>query len=94
MGGAVITLFFLPWLDKSPVKSIRYRPGWHRAIYIVFAINFLVLGYFGIQPPSPVAHVVATICTFIYFGFFFLMPWWSRMGTFKPVPLRLTYKPH
>ena len=48
MGGAVIILFFLPWLDHSPVKSIRYRPSWHKWLYGVFVINFLVLGYLGI----------------------------------------------
>ena len=48
MGGAVIILFFLPWLDHSPVKSIRYRPGWHKYVYGVFVVFFLVLGYLGI----------------------------------------------
>jgi len=94
MGGAVLIFFFLPWLDRSPVKSIRYRPSWHRAIYVLFALNFMVLGYFGIQPPSPLAYAVALTCTLLYFSFFFLMPWWSRLGTFKPVPQRLVYKAH
>ncbi len=53
MGGAVIILFFLPWLDHSPVKSIRYRPGWHKYVYGVFVVDFVVLGYLGVQPPSP-----------------------------------------
>src|SRR5438045_1848834 len=53
MGGAVIILFFLPWLDASPVRSIRYRPGWHKWVYGVFVVFFFVLGYLGIQPPSP-----------------------------------------
>ena len=48
MGGAVVILFFLPWLDRSPVKSIRYRPGWHKYVYGVFVVIFLVLGYLGI----------------------------------------------
>ncbi|MDX1669916.1 MAG: cytochrome b N-terminal domain-containing protein, partial [Limnobacter sp.] len=94
MGGAVVILFFLPWLDKSPVKSIRYRPAFHKYIYALFAVSFIVLGYLGVQPPSPVGNVLAKIGTVIYFGFFLLMPWWSKMGTFKPVPDRVTFQPH
>jgi ubiquinol-cytochrome c reductase cytochrome b subunit len=54
MGGAVVILAFLPWLDQSPVKSIRYRPGSHKLVLTVFVIIFLILGYLGVQPPSPV----------------------------------------
>ncbi|CAG1016380.1 ubiquinol-cytochrome c reductase cytochrome b subunit [Burkholderiaceae bacterium] len=91
MGGAVIILFFLPWLDYSPVKSIRYRPGWHKYVYGLFVVNFLILGYLGVQPPSPIGERVSQVGTLFYFGFFLLMPWWSRMGEFKPVPERVTY---
>lgn len=94
MGGAVVILFFLPWLDKSPVKSIRYRPALHKYIYAVFIVAFIILGYLGVQPPSPVGNVVAKICTLIYFAFFLLMPWWSKIGEFKPVPDRVTFQPH
>lgn len=94
MGGAVIILFFLPWLDRSPVKSIRYRPSWHKYVYGVFVFFFLVLGYLGAQPPSDVGNYVSQIGTLVYFGFFLLMPWWSRMGTFSPVPDRVTYAAH
>jgi ubiquinol-cytochrome c reductase cytochrome b subunit len=94
MGGAVIILFFLPWLDQSPVKSIRYRPSWNKWLYTVFVINFLILGYLGVQPPSPVGERVSQVGTLFYFGFFLLMPWWSRLGEFKPVPSRVTFKPH
>ncbi|MDH5541003.1 MAG: cytochrome bc complex cytochrome b subunit, partial [Rhizobacter sp.] len=59
MGGAVIILFFLPWLDFSPVKSIRYRPDWHKWLYAVFVVNFLILGYLGVQPPSPMGERVS-----------------------------------
>src|ERR1700712_5768254 len=52
MGGAVLILFVLPWLDRSPVKSIRYRPDWHKYVYAVFVFFFLALGYLGSQPPS------------------------------------------
>jgi len=94
MGLAVVILFFLPWLDKSPVKSIRYRPTSHKTIYAVFAVAFLILGYLGTQPPSPTGELVSQVCTLIYFGFFLLMPVWSQMGEFKPVPDRLVFAPH
>ena len=94
MGGAVVILFFLPWLDHSPVKSIRYRPSWHKYVYGVFVFFFLVLGYLGAQPPSDVGNYVSQIGTLVYFGFFLLMPWWSKAGQFKPVPDRVTYHPH
>jgi ubiquinol-cytochrome c reductase cytochrome b subunit len=94
MGGAVIILFFLPWLDYSPVKSIRYRPTWNKYLYGVFVINFLILGYLGVLPPSPIGERVSQVGTLFYFGFFLLMPWWSRLGEFKPVPDRVTFQPH
>jgi len=94
MGGAVIILFFLPWLDNSPVKSIRYRPSWHKFLYGIFVAFFLVLGYLGIQPPSDVGTLIAQIGTLYYFGFFLLMPWWSQIGEFKPVPDRVVFQPH
>jgi ubiquinol-cytochrome c reductase cytochrome b subunit len=94
MGGAVVILFFLPWLDFSPVKSIRYRPSWHKYVYGIFVINFLILGYLGVQPPSPIGERVSQVGTLFYFGFFLLMPWWSRLGEFKPVPDRVTFAAH
>ena len=94
MGGAVIILFFLPWLDNSPVKSIRYRPSWHKYLYALFVIFFLVLGYLGIQPPSEMGTLVSQAGTLFYFGFFLLMPWWSTIGTFKPVPDRVNFHAH
>jgi ubiquinol-cytochrome c reductase cytochrome b subunit len=94
MGGAVIILFFLPWLDHSPVKSIRYRPSWHKYVYGLFVLFFFVLGYLGTQPPSPTGERVSQIGTLYYFGFFLLMPWWSRLGEFKPVPDRVNFAAH
>jgi ubiquinol-cytochrome c reductase cytochrome b subunit len=94
MGGAVVILFFLPWLDNSPVKSIRYRPNWQLYLYALFVINFLILGYLGVLPPSPVGERVSQVGTLFYFGFFLLMPWWSRIGDPKPVPARVTFTPH
>ncbi|PLT20584.1 MULTISPECIES: cytochrome bc complex cytochrome b subunit [Ralstonia] len=94
MGGSVVIFFFLPWLDQSPVKSIRYRPAFHKTLLIVFVIAFAVLGYLGIQPPSPIGSIVSQIGTIVYFAFFLAMPIWSRIGTFKPVPERVTFTPH
>jgi ubiquinol-cytochrome c reductase cytochrome b subunit len=94
MIGSVLTMFFLPWLDKSPVKSIRYRPGWHKIVLGVFVIDFLVLGYLGTEPPSPIGNLISQIGTLFYFGFFWLMPWWSRLGEFKTVPQRITFAAH
>ncbi len=94
MGGAVIILFFVPWLDRSLVKSIRYRPDWHKYLYGVFVLFFLVLGYLGSQPPSDVGNYVSQFGTLVYFGFFLLMPWWSRIGAFKAVPDRVTFAAH
>ncbi|HEV7856466.1 MAG TPA: cytochrome bc complex cytochrome b subunit [Herminiimonas sp.] len=94
MGVSVMIMFGLPWLDTSPVKSIRYRPDWHKIVYLVFGITFLILGYLGVKPPTAVGTAIAQICTFIYFGFFLLMPWWSALGTFKPVPDRVVFHPH
>src|SRR5690554_237696 len=94
MGGAVVILFFLPWLDYSPVKSIRYRPGWHKFLYGIFIVTFLVLGYLGTQPPSPVFNLMSQIGTVIYLAFFLTMPVWSRLGKFKPVPERIVIRRH
>jgi ubiquinol-cytochrome c reductase cytochrome b subunit len=94
MGGAVIILFFLPWLDFSEVRSIRYRPDWHKYLYGIFVVNFVVLAYLGVQPPSAIGERVSQVGTFFYFGFFLLMPWWSRLGTFKEVPQRINFVAH
>jgi ubiquinol-cytochrome c reductase cytochrome b subunit len=94
MGASTMILFGLPWLDRSPAKSIRYRPDWHKWLYAVFVINFVVLGYLGIQPPSVIGERVSQIGTLFYFGFFLLMPWWSTVGEFKQVPDRVTFAAH
>jgi len=94
MGAAVIILFFLPWLDYSPVRSIRYRPSWHKVVYGVFVVNFVILAYLGVQPPSPVFERISQAGTLLYFGFFLLMPWWSQKGEFKAEPDRVNFQPH
>ena len=93
-GGSVVILAFLPWLDHSPVKSIRYRPHWHKYVYLVFGLAFLTLGYLGTQPPTETKTMISQVCTLIYFSFFLLMPWWSTMGQFKTVPARVVYHAH
>ncbi len=106
MGGSVIVLFFLPWLDHSPAKSIRYRPGWHRLVLGAFVFFFLLLGYLGVEPVGvwgsfavgslnlDIGQTVSQFATLVYFGFFLLMPWWSTLGRFKPVPQRVTFAAH
>lgn len=93
-GSSVMILAGLPWLDHSPVKSIRYRPDWHKYVYMVFGLSFVTLGYLGTQLPTPAFTLTAQLCTLLYFSFFLLMPWWSAMGTFKTVPNRVTFHPH
>ena len=88
MGAAVLILFAVPWLDRGNVKSIRYR-----GLPSKIAIAFVWLGYIGAHQVSDFLTLVAQISTVVYFGFFATMPWWSRMGTDKPVPARVTM-PH
>jgi ubiquinol-cytochrome c reductase cytochrome b subunit len=102
MGASTIILFFLPWLDHSQVRSIRYRPDWHKWVYGIFVFNFFILGYLGIKAPGvwgivwgqDLAARVSQLGTLLYFGFFLLMPIWSRMGQFKPEPDRVTFEAH
>jgi ubiquinol-cytochrome c reductase cytochrome b subunit len=93
MGGAIAVLFILPWLDRSEVKSIRYRGGIYKKALLLFVISFLGLGYLGTQPATPGATMVARVFTVIYFGFFLLMPIYTRWEKTKPVPKRLTDQP-
>jgi ubiquinol-cytochrome c reductase cytochrome b subunit len=91
MGSAMILLFFLPWLDRSPVKSVRYR-GWMFKLALgVFVISFIVLGFLGTQPATGVYTLLARIFTVLYFAFFLLMPIYTKLDKTKPVPERVTY---
>lgn len=90
MGGAIAILFVLPWLDRSPVKSMRYK-GWVSKVWLaIFAVSFVILGYLGVVASTPGRTVVAQICTGLYFAYFFLMPFYTRMESTKPVPERVT----
>jgi ubiquinol-cytochrome c reductase cytochrome b subunit len=90
MGGSLVILFFLPWLDRSPVKSIRYRGGIFKAALAIFIAAFFLLGWLGTQPAEGINTLMAQIGMFIYFGFFLLMPIYTRLDSTKPVPERLT----
>jgi ubiquinol-cytochrome c reductase cytochrome b subunit len=90
MGASVMIYFFLPWFDRSPVKSIRYKGALYKTALAIFVVAFCVLGYLGTQPVSDVRTVLAQIGTVIYFAFFALMPWYSTMDKTKPVPERVT----
>jgi ubiquinol-cytochrome c reductase cytochrome b subunit len=90
MGGAVMILFLLPWLDRSPVKSIRYRSMISKVMIALFCVVFVTLGYMGMQSGSTTQTWIARGLTLFYFGFFVSMPIWSRLGATKPVPDRVT----
>ncbi|HEX5463960.1 MAG TPA: cytochrome bc complex cytochrome b subunit [Burkholderiales bacterium] len=87
---AVLIYFFLPWLDRGRVKSIRYRGPIFKTALTLFVISVLWLGYLGMQAPSPAANHTADILMLVYFGFFLLMPWYSRLDKCKPEPERTT----
>ena len=90
MGCATLIFFLMPWLDQSPVKSIRYKGTLCRAALAIFVIVFLVLGYYGTQPVTTGGTVISQVCTLIYFSFFLLMPWYTRMDKTRPEPARVT----
>lgn len=102
MGAAVLIMFLLPWLDRSPVKSIRYRGVVYKSALTIFVVVFILLGYLGTEPTNvwgqfgpwlgnaDRATVVARIGTVVYFLFFVLMPWYTRIDRTKPEPERVT----
>jgi ubiquinol-cytochrome c reductase cytochrome b subunit len=91
MASAVLLPLFLPWLDRSRVKSIRYR-GWiYKLALTLFVISFIVLGWLGLQPAESIYVLMARIFSTIYFGFFFLMPYYTAIDKTKPVPERVVY---
>jgi ubiquinol-cytochrome c reductase cytochrome b subunit len=90
MGAAIAMLFVLPWLDRSPVKSMRYKGWMSRVGLLVFCLSFLALGVLGLVPPTPVRTLLAQLCTALYFAGFILMPFYTRIEQTKPVPDRVT----
>ncbi|MCS5709208.1 cytochrome bc complex cytochrome b subunit [Candidatus Berkiella cookevillensis] len=92
MFAAVLVFCFLPWLDRSPVKSIRYRGGLYKGMLALFVISFLSLGYLGLVPPTPLRTIAAQLFSIAYFAFFVLMPIYTKLDKTKPVPERVTFK--
>ncbi|THF65924.1 cytochrome bc complex cytochrome b subunit [Pseudothauera nasutitermitis] len=98
MGASVVIIAFLPWLDRSPVKSIRYKGPVFKIAVVIFVISFVILGYLGVKPPEykffgvlPGAPI-AQLCSVLYFAFFLLMPWYSKIDKCKPEPERVNFK--
>jgi ubiquinol-cytochrome c reductase cytochrome b subunit len=92
MGGSVVIMALLPWLDQAPVKSIRYKGPLYKTALTLFVISFLVLGYLGTQTVTAGRTLTSQIFTAVYFMFFLLMPWYSRLDKCKPEPERITGK--
>ncbi|MFK5986630.1 MAG: cytochrome b N-terminal domain-containing protein [Pseudomonadota bacterium] len=94
MFGAIVVMFFLPWLDRNPVKSVRYRSKMWTILIGIFVVCFLILGYLGMKAPTELYTNIARVCTIYYFGFFLLMPFYTKMEIKwnKPVPERVTMK--
>jgi len=90
MGGAIAILFVLPWLDRSPVKSIRYKGWMSKVALALLVVSFVILGYLGVVVATPERTMWARILTIVYFGYFILMPWFTRVEKTKPVPDRVT----
>lgn len=90
MGAAIAVLFVLPWLDRSPVRSMRYK-GWLSKIWLlVFCVSFVILGVLGVLAPTPGRTLLSQLCTVLYFAYFLLMPFYTRLEKTKPVPERVT----
>ena len=82
--------FMLPWLDRSPVNSWRYRGNITKVMLVLFTASFLILGVLGVRAPTPGRTALAQVCSIIYFAFFLLMPIWTSLDRTKPVPKRVT----
>jgi ubiquinol-cytochrome c reductase cytochrome b subunit len=90
MGASVVIFAFLPWLDRSPVKSIRYKGWMYKFALTLFVMSFIVLGYLGMQAPTTALTRVAQVATIVYFAFFLLMPWYTRIDRTEQPPERVT----
>ncbi|ABC32549.1 Cytochrome b subunit of the bc complex [Hahella chejuensis KCTC 2396] len=91
MGAAIAILFVLPWLDRSPVKSIRYKGAMSKIALLVLVVSFVILGVCGVLPANEQPSWLAPLCTGLYFAYFLLMPWYTRAEKTKPVPERVTH---
>ena len=92
MGAATMIIAALPWLDRSPVKSIRYRGPIYKFALTLFVISFLGLGYLGTQAPTTIGTILSQVLSVIYFLFFIAMPWYTKIDKTKPVPDRVTMR--
>nr|WP_231871777.1 cytochrome bc complex cytochrome b subunit [Oleiphilus sp. HI0079] len=92
MGAAIAVLFVLPWLDRSPVRSMRYKGNLSKIALLLFVIAFCILGYLGVVIATPGRTLLAQVLTVIYFAYFLLMPWYTSIEKTKPVPERVTMK--
>ena len=92
MGLSIVFLFLLPWLDRSPVRSIRYRGPYFKIALTLFIISFFVLGFLGTQPATELYTLIAQISSVVYFAFFIFMPFYTKFDKDKPVPERVTFK--
>jgi ubiquinol-cytochrome c reductase cytochrome b subunit len=90
MAAAVVIPAVLPWLDRSPVKSMRYKGQLSRWALRIFVVSFLILGVLGVLPPTKEYTILAQICTMLYFAYFVLMPWYTRVEQTLPEPERVT----
>jgi ubiquinol-cytochrome c reductase cytochrome b subunit len=98
MGAGVLIFFLMPWLDRSPVRSIRYKGPYYKIALALFVVSFLILGWLGTQPTdflgkvggTETAVILARLFTLLYFLFFVLMPWYSKIDPVKPEPERVT----
>ncbi len=90
MGMSIVLMFFLPWLDRSKVKSIRYRGPIYKIMLALFIVSFIGLGYLGLLPSTPLLTIAAQVFSVIYFLFFLLMPWYTSIDKTKPEPERVT----
>ncbi|MGP9497280.1 cytochrome b [Halomonas sp. AOP43-D1-4] len=90
MGGAIAVLFVLPWLDRSPVRSMRYKGWMSKLMLVVFVASFVALGVLGVLPSTPVRTRLAQLFTVLYFAYFLLMPLYTRLEKTRPVPKRVT----
>ena len=90
---AVLSFLFLPWLDRSTVRSMRYKGWLSRFALGTFALSFCALLFIGLQPATPVLVVLARVFTFSYFAFFWLMPIYSRIDRAQMPPRRVSYQP-
>ncbi len=90
MAAAIAILFVLPWLDRSPVKSMRYKGWYSRIALLLLTVSFIILGVLGVWAPTDARGKLALFCTIIYFLYFFLMPWYTRKEATRLPPERTT----